>query len=81
MICAVLALYLNSFVGVVQSFLKIPALKAMAPTQTEAPLLEAQVLVLAIFVVLMVRATRRFRVAPTLAGDATSNLEKSKRVA
>src|ERR1700689_2588714 len=30
-VCAVLALYLNSFVAVVQSFLKVPALKALAP--------------------------------------------------
>jgi hypothetical protein len=30
-ICAALALYLNVFVGVVQAFLKVPALKAIAP--------------------------------------------------
>jgi magnesium-transporting ATPase (P-type) len=33
---AVFALYLNAFVGVVQAFLKIPSLKAMAPTQVGA---------------------------------------------
>src|SRR6266850_7458043 len=30
-ICAVMALYLNAFVGVVQAFLKVPALNALAP--------------------------------------------------
>ena len=30
MVCAVVALYLNVFVGVVQAFLKIPVLNAMA---------------------------------------------------
>jgi hypothetical protein len=34
-ITSVIALYLNAFVLVVQLFLKVPALKAMAPTQTE----------------------------------------------
>src|SRR5271169_7111741 len=34
-VCAGLALYLNVFVAVVQAFLKIPALKELAPTQTE----------------------------------------------
>src|SRR4051794_20255295 len=32
---AVVALYFNSFVAVVQSFEKVPALKALAPTQSE----------------------------------------------
>src|SRR5216110_3118587 len=34
---ATTALYLNVFVGVVQAFLKVPALTAMAPKQTEPP--------------------------------------------
>src|SRR5262245_23051596 len=34
---AVAALYLDVFVGVVQAFLKIPALNALAPTQGEPP--------------------------------------------
>src|SRR3981189_1247468 len=34
-VCAVLALYLNVFVGVVQAFLKVSALHALAPQQTE----------------------------------------------
>lgn len=56
-----LALYFNVFVGVVQAFLKIPALHALAPQQTEAPFVVAQLVVLAVFIVLTVVAARRFR--------------------
>jgi hypothetical protein len=52
---------------VVQAFLKVPALKALAQTQKEPPFLVAQVIVLAIFVVLMVLATRRFRIEVAMA--------------
>src|SRR5688572_14394903 len=41
-VTAIFALYLNTFVAVVQSFLKIPALRALAPTQTEPPFLISQ---------------------------------------
>jgi hypothetical protein len=58
---AILAFYLNAFVAVVQSFLKIPALKAMAPTQKEPPFLVAQLIVLTIFIVLAIMATKKFR--------------------
>lgn len=51
-VTATLALYLNFFVLIVQSFLKIPALKAMAPTQTEPPFLIAQSAALLGFIVL-----------------------------
>ncbi len=57
---AATALYLNVFVLVVQSFLKVPALKALAPTQKEPPFLVAQLLVLLIFATLTVFATVRF---------------------
>lgn len=63
-ICAVLALYLNSFVGVVQAFLKVPALNAMAPTQAEPPFVGAQVALLALFVVLGSFAAIRFHPRP-----------------
>jgi hypothetical protein len=63
-VCAVLALYLNVFVAVVQSFLKVPALHALAPTQKELPFLVAQLLVMAIFVAIGILAVKRFRVAP-----------------
>ena len=58
---ALISLYFNVFVGVVQAFEKIPALKAMAPTQTEQPFKLAQLIVLALFVVLGVAAAIRFR--------------------
>src|SRR5690349_20876928 len=51
-VSAALALYLNVFVGVVQAFLKVPALHALAPQQTEPPFVLAQLLVLALFVLL-----------------------------
>jgi hypothetical protein len=60
-VTAVVALYLNSFVGVVQAFLKVPALQAMAPTQTEPAFVAAQGTVLALFMVLGTFATIRFR--------------------
>src|SRR4051812_3184050 len=52
------ALYLNCFVLVVQSFLKIPALKALAPTQKEPPFAIAQLVVLVLFVALTTMAAR-----------------------
>ena len=60
-ISAAVALYLNIFVLVVQLFLKVPALKAIAPTQKEPPFAIAQVVVLALFAWLTVLAARRFR--------------------
>jgi flagellar biogenesis protein FliO len=56
-----LALYLNCFVAVVQSFLKVPALNALAPHQKEPPFLVAQLLVMALFVVLGIFAVKKFR--------------------
>jgi hypothetical protein len=57
---AVIALYLNVFVLIAQSFMKIPALKALAPTQSEPPFLGTQVVVMLIFMVLGVLAAKRF---------------------
>jgi hypothetical protein len=57
---AVLALYLNVFVAVVQSFLKFSALHDLAPTQSEPPFAIAQGAVLLVFVALFVVAVRRF---------------------
>jgi purine-cytosine permease-like protein len=59
-ICAVLALYLNVFVAVVQAFQKLPFLQPLAPTQSESPFLVAQVLVLVMFVKLGIAAAKRF---------------------
>jgi hypothetical protein len=63
-VSAALALYLNVFVGVVQAFQKLSALKALAPTQSEPPFLLTQLAVLAIFIALAVVAARRFRIEP-----------------
>jgi hypothetical protein len=71
-ICSVVALYFNCFVLVVQSFEKVPALNAMAPTQTEAPFAIAQLAVLGLFVWAGIQAARRFRVEPPKAYSAYS---------
>jgi hypothetical protein len=57
---AVISLYLNVFVLIAQFFMKIPALKALAPTQSEPPFLGTQVVVMLIFIVLGVLAAKRF---------------------
>ena len=63
-ICAVVALYFNCFVLVVQSFEKVDALKALAPTQSEPPFAIAQLVVLALFVFAGIQAAKRFRAEP-----------------
>lgn len=60
-VTAAFALYFNCFVAVVQAFMKIPALHAMAPNGSEPPFLVAQCVVLAIFVWLTYRAAKSFR--------------------
>jgi hypothetical protein len=60
---AAVALYLNVFVGVVQSFQKLSFLRPLAPTQSEPPFLVAQIVVLVLFLVLGVLAARRFHPA------------------
>lgn len=57
---AVIALYLNIFVLIVQSFLKIPLLHALAPTGTEPPFLIAEGVLLVIFIVLGLTALVKF---------------------
>lgn len=57
---AVLSLYLNCFVLVVQSFLKIPTFNALAPTGSEPPFAIAQGIVLVFFIVTGFLAVRRF---------------------
>ena len=59
--CAVLALYLNVLVLIVQAFSKIPALKEMAPTQTEPSFKITQLAVLVAFIISAVVAAIRFR--------------------
>src|SRR5262247_2978990 len=60
-IAAVASLYLNVFVLVVQSFVKVSALNALAPTQTEPPFAITQAAVLAIFILIALIAVVRFR--------------------
>jgi uncharacterized membrane protein SirB2 len=55
---AVVALYLNVFVLIVQAFRRVPVLAAMAPTQSEPPFLVAQLVVMALFIVLGIAAVR-----------------------
>jgi hypothetical protein len=62
-ITAVIALYFNVFVLVAQSFQKVPALRAMAPTQSEPPFVVAQSAVLVLFLVLGVLASMKFHPA------------------
>jgi hypothetical protein len=70
-ISAVVALYFNVFVLVVQLFLKVPALKVLAPTQSEPPFAIAQLAVLVTFAVLGVLAVRAFHPDKTGTGDRT----------
>ena len=58
---AVASLYLNVFVLVAQSFVKISALTALAPTQTEPALAVTQAIVLAIFVLIALIRVIKFR--------------------
>jgi hypothetical protein len=67
-VCAIMAMYFNAFVGVVQAFGKIGALKALAPTGSEPPFLAVQLVVLAAFVLLGWQASKRFH--PALAKAA-----------
>jgi hypothetical protein len=65
---AMVAQYLNVFVAVVQAFNKIPALNALAPTQTNEPAFAAaQGVVLVLFVVLGFLSVKRFHPAPGVA--------------
>jgi hypothetical protein len=60
---AVISLYLNVFVFVIQSFQKISFLQPLAPTQSEPPFVVVQALVLLGFAVAGLLAVRKFRPA------------------
>jgi uncharacterized protein YggT (Ycf19 family) len=66
-ITAMIAFYLNVFVLIAQLFDKVPALRALAPTKTEAPFKEAQLAALLLFVVLTILAAIKFRSEPVKA--------------
>ncbi|MGA8613119.1 MAG: hypothetical protein WB760_15755 [Xanthobacteraceae bacterium] len=61
-VTAIVSLYFNVFVLVIQSFIKVAALNALAPTQSNEPaFVIAQALVLALFVLMGIIATVKFR--------------------
>lgn len=60
-ITAIISLYLNVFVLVAQSFIKVSALNALAPTQSEPPFAITQAAVLVIFIVIGLIAAVKFR--------------------
>jgi K+-transporting ATPase A subunit len=60
-VTAMISLYLNVFVLIVQLFQKVPALRVLAPTQSEPPFAVTQLVVLGLFVVLTIVALIRFR--------------------
>jgi hypothetical protein len=68
-VTALLSLYFNVFVLVIQSFLKIPALTAVAPGNPPSGPVFAVVqgVVLVFFVLMIIGAWRRFRPTPTFA--------------
>ena len=66
-VTAIFAQYLNFFVLIVQSFLKIPALRTLAPTQTEPAFAAAQGIAFVVFVAVGVLALIRFRGQPATA--------------
>jgi hypothetical protein len=68
-VTALLAQYFNVFVVVIQSFLKIGPLHALAPSvpPSEPPFAVAQGIVLVFFIIFIVGAIRRFHPAPQFA--------------
>lgn len=64
-VTAMTSLYLNVFVLVIQAFLKVPALHALAPSvpPSEPPFAVTQGVVLVLFVIAIIASVRRFRPA------------------
>jgi hypothetical protein len=62
-ISACVAFYFNFFVLIAQSFAKVPALHAIAPTQASPAFGITQLAVLVIFILLTVRSFKKFRPA------------------
>ena len=63
-VSALVALWFNVFVLIVQSFQKIPVLAPLAPTQSEPPFQIAQGATLVLFIVLGILALRKFHPRP-----------------
>jgi hypothetical protein len=66
-LAALVSLYLNVFVLVIQSFLKVPPLHALAPSvpPAEPPFAIVQGILLVFFVVAIIGVIRRYRPTPT----------------
>ena len=62
-VTALVALWLNVFVAVAQSFAKFPFLHSIAPTQSEPPFVISQLVVLIVFVALGIGAIKSFHPA------------------
>jgi hypothetical protein len=56
----VLTVYLDAFVAVVQAFLKIPSLHALAPNGSEPPFAIAQGILLVLFIAFGIIASRSY---------------------
>ena len=69
---AVLALFFDVFVGIVQAFGKIDALKALAPTQTEPPFVIVQFIAALLFFVLAIGAAIKFHPAPAIGAPSVA---------
>ena len=63
-ITAIVSLYLNVFVLIAQSFMKVSALNALAPTQSEPPFAITQAATLVLFILIGLIAVANFR--PTI---------------
>ena len=68
-VTAMTSLYLNIFVLIIQAFLKVPALHALAPSVPPSgpPFAIIQGIVLVFFVIVIIGAVRRFRPIPSFA--------------
>ncbi len=72
-VTAAVALYFNVFVLIVQSFEKVSALRALAPTQKEPPFAIAQLVVLVISIALTIASVKRFRPRPAAVSPLSRN--------
>ena len=79
-IAAITSLYLNVFVLVVQSFVKVSALNVLAPTQSEPPFAITQAAVLAIFILIAFIAVVKFRPVTTVRVQSVCDVRFSNRL-
>ena len=62
-VTALLALWFNVFVFIIQLFVKFPALQSLAPKQAEPPFLVTQGVTFVFFVIMIAMALKKFRPA------------------